>query len=427
MAELRPLRALRYDPAVAGDAADLVAPPYDVVAGAARLELYDRSPYNIARVDYGEDRPDIDPGADHYALARRDIDAWVAAGALKRDAQPRLYVYDQEFQLEGKTLRRRAVFGALRLEEFEKGIVLPHEVTGEKAKQDRLNLLRATRVHLSPVMTLYEPDGVPELVEGVLEAPVLDAVLPAERHTLRPVDPTAAASFCAAIEGRRLVIADGHHRYETGLNYRNARRAATGAWTGAEPENFILAALVCSDDPGLVVLPTHRLVKLPQPLRIQLRNLRHWRLDDGGIANDANLEALMQRLAAAGREAPAFGAIGLEPGRLHLLTPRDLPAIINRTPADHTPGWRRLDVTVLAHAVLPAVGYDELPEHIDYTESHRHAAEAVVSGAWDVAFLLNPTPVSQVIAVASAGDRMPRKSTFFYPKLATGVLLYPLD
>ena len=427
MAELRPLRALRYDPSIAGDPANLVAPPYDIVAGAARLDLYARSLYNIARVDYGEDRPDIDPGAGHYALARKDLEAWLAAGALKRDAGPRLYVYDQEFQLEGKTLRRRAVFGALRLEEFEKGIVLPHEVTGEKAKQDRLNLLQATRVHLSPVLTLYEPDGVPQLQDAALNAPVLDAVLPSERHTLRPVDPDAASSFCGAIAGQRLVIADGHHRYETGLNYRNQRRAAASSWTGEEPENFILAALVSSEDPGLVVLPTHRLLKLPQPLRIQLRNLRHWRLDDGGIANDANLAALMQRLAAAGREGPAFGAIGLEPGRLHLLTPRDLPAIVHRTPADHTPGWRRLDVTVLAHAVLPAVGFDEQPDHIDYTESHRHAAEAVASGVWDVAFLLNATPVSQVIAIATAGDRMPRKSTFFYPKLATGVLLYPLD
>jgi uncharacterized protein (DUF1015 family) len=360
-------------------------------------------------------------------LARQDLEAWMEDGALIQDMQPRLYVYDQEFQLEGRTLRRRAVFGVLRLEEFEKGIVLPHEVTGEKAKQDRLNLLQATRVHLSPVLTLYEPDGVPDIAETALGGTLLDAVLPGERHTLRPVDPSAAAAFCDAIAARSLVIADGHHRYETGLNYRNQRRATAASWTGEEHENFILAALVSAADPGLVVLPTHRLLKLPQPLRIQLRNLRHWRLDDAGVANDGNLGALMLRLAAAGSEGPAFGAIGLEPGRLHLLTPRDLTAIVNRTPADHTQGWRRLDVAILAHAVLPAVGYDGEPEHIDFTESHRHAAEAVASGVWDVAFLLNPTPVSQVISVASAGDRMPRKSTFFYPKLATGVLLYPLD
>jgi uncharacterized protein (DUF1015 family) len=427
MADLRPFRALRYDPAVAGDAAELVAPPYDVVAGRARLDLYERSPYNISRVDYGEDRPDLPAGGDHYSIASSDIEQWIADGALRLDETPRLYVYDQEFELKGKTLRRRAVFGALRLEEWEKGIVLPHEVTGEKAKLDRFKLLKATRVQLSPVMALYEPDGAPELDGAALEAPVLDAVLPEERHTLRPVTPEAASAFCEAILHRRLVIADGHHRYETGLNYRNLRREEASSWTGEEPANFIIAALISSRDPGLVVLPTHRLVKLPQPLRIQLRNLRHWRLDDGGVANAANLQALMARLPEAGREFPAFGAVGLEPGRLHLLTPREWPAIINRSPLDHSIGWRRLDVTVLAHAVLPAVGYDELPEHIDYTESHQHAAEAVAAGEWDVAFLMNPTPVDQVISVAASGDRMPRKSTFFYPKLATGVLMYPTD
>jgi uncharacterized protein (DUF1015 family) len=427
MADFRPFRALRYDPEVAGNAADLIAPPYDVVAGQARLDLYERSPYNIARVDYGEDRPDLLAGADHYAIARNDIEQWLVDGAVKQDETPRLYLYDQEFQLEGKTIRRRAVFGALRLEEWEKGIVLPHEVTGERAKLDRFNLLKATHVHLSPVMALYEPDGAPELDGAALEAPVLDAVLPGERHTLRPVISVAAEAFSDAILHRRLVIADGHHRYETGLNYRNLRKEEATSWTGEEPTNFIIAALVSSQDPGLIVLPTHRLVKLPQPLRIQLRNLRHWHLDDGGVANEANLEALVARLKAAGAEGPAFGAIGLEPGRLHLLTPRDMTAILNRTPADHSREWRRLDVTILAHAVLPAVGYDESPENIDYTESHHHAAEAVASGEWDVAFLVNPTPVDQVISVAASGDRMPRKSTFFYPKLATGVVMYSAE
>ncbi len=427
MAELRSFRALRYEPAVAGVAADLIAPPYDVVAGRARLDLYDRSPYNISRVDYGEDRVDLAPGTDHYALARSDIEQWIAGGALKLDDSPRLYVYDQEFQLGGKTLRRRAVFGALRLEEWEKGIVLPHEVTGEKAKQDRFDLLKATRVHLSPVMALYEADGAPELDDPALEPPVLDAALPGERHTLSPVSDAAAQAFCQAILHRRLVIADGHHRYETGLNYRNLRRQESTSWSDDDPVNFIIAALVSARDPGLVVLPTHRLVKLPQPLRIQLRNLRHWRLEDGGIANQANLEALMSRLVEAGREGPAFGAIGLEPGRLHLLTPRDMTAILNRTPAEHSREWRRLDVTLLAHAVLPAIGYDEAPENIDYTEGHQYAAEAVATGEWDVALLVNPTPVDQVIAVAASGDRMPRKSTFFFPKLATGVVMYPVD
>jgi uncharacterized protein (DUF1015 family) len=427
MAEIRPLRALRYDTRIAGDAAGLIAPPYDVVAGIERLELYARSPFNIARVDYGEDRPDIGPGADHYAVARRDLDEWMERGVLHCDEEPRLYAYDQEFELDGRRLRRRAVFGALRLEELDRGIVLPHEGTAAKAKEDRLRLLQATRVQLSPVMTLYEPDAVPQLLDADLEEPVLDAMLPHERHTLRPISRDMAAVFAQSLQFSRLYVADGHHRYETGLNYRSQTRGDRAEWTGEEPENFILSALVSTDDPGLVVLPTHRLLKLPRPVRIQLRGLRHFRLEDGGIANEQNLEALVRRLAEAGRTGPAFGAIGLEPGRLHLLTPRDLPAVVGRTPADHSESWRRLDVTIFAHTVLPAVGFDDDPAKIDYTESHELALKAVSGGEWDVAFLLNPTPVGQVIEVANQGERMPRKSTFFYPKLATGMLMLPLD
>ncbi len=190
----------------------------------------------------------------------------------------------------------------------------------------------------------------------------------------------------------------------------------------------MLAALIAADDPGFVVLPTHRLLKLPgraDDLTAPLAAL--FNVSDEGEATAANVHALEAKLTAAGRNGPVFGAIGLKPGRLHLLTPRNLDAAIARTPAEHTDAWRRLDVTLLAYAVLPDVGYDGAPEHIDYTEEGVHALEAVESGAWDVALLLNPTPIEQVIAVSETGDRMPRKSTYFYPKLATGVVLLPTD
>ena len=428
MADVRPFNALLYDPSVAGAASDLVAPPYDVVSPADSAALYARSPYNIARVDYGEELPGDTDASNRYTRARKSIEAWLRDGALKRDAKARIYVYDQEFKLDGETKRRRAVFARLRLEEWEKGIVLPHEVTGAGAKEDRLRLLRAARVHLSPIMALYQSEGA-VIADADLEAPVLDAVLPKERHTLRPVRAEAAEPFLRDLAAQRLYVADGHHRYETGLNYRNERRAAAERWTGEEPENFILAALVDAADPGLVVLPTHRLLKLPQrEPRLSLRRLvAAFDLEDSGVANDTNLDHLMRQLSEAGARGNAFGAIGLEPGRLHLLTPRDSQAVIARTPSDRSPEWRRLDVAVLQYAVLPAIDFVETPETIAYSEDHRHAARAVAEGGWDVAFLLNPTPVDQVIAVAETGDRMPRKSTFFYPKLATGVVMLPVD
>lgn len=428
MADLQPFRALRYNPTVAGDPANLVAPPYDVVAGQARLDLYARSPYNIARVDYGEDRPDVDKAVDHYALAARELRTWQATGVLVRDAEPQLYVYDQEFELAGETRRRRAVFGALRLEEWEKGVVLPHEVTGASAKLDRQRLLEATATHLSPIMGLYKPDGMEGLLDEAAEAPVLDAVLPDARHTLRPLNPGVASRFTAALSDRKVYVADGHHRYETSLTYRDQRRAEAVTWSGDEAFNFVLAGLVAADDPGFVVLPTHRLVRLPERSDDLTGNLEAlFDVAPMGEATVKNVEVLEAKMAEIGRNGPVFGAIGLQPGQLHLLLPKNLEAAIARTPAEHTDAWRALDVTVLAYAVLPDLGYDGAPEHIDYSEAGRHALEAVESGDFDVALLLNATTIEQVIAVSETGDRMPRKSTFFYPKLATGVIMLPAD
>jgi uncharacterized protein (DUF1015 family) len=420
MVDFRPLEALRYNPAIAGDAANLVAPPYDVVSDADRAALHARSAYNVSRIDYPE-------GAD-YALARLDIEQWLTAGVLTRDSIPDLYVYDQEFRAGEAMLRRRTVFGRLRLEEWEKGIVLPHEITGAAAKADRLALLEATHVHLSPIMAMYK--DVQPIADADLLPAVLDAVLPEERHTLRPVRPEAADAFCAALSDQKLYVADGHHRYETGINYRNeVRAAAKTPWSGEEPANFILAGLVSITDPGLVILPTHRLIKLPSRengLRIGPL-ARFFELEPIGPINDANLRVLESRMTVAAKNGSAFGAVGLEPGQLHLITPRDLETVIARTPKDHKREWRQLDVTILAHAVLPAIGFDNAPEHIDYHEDASHVAEAVASGAWDMAFLVNPTPFEQVIACAEVGERMPRKTTFFFPKLGTGVVMLPMD
>jgi uncharacterized protein (DUF1015 family) len=428
MAELRPFRALRYNPTVAGDPANLIAPPYDVVAGQARLELYGRSRYNIARVDYGEDRPDVASTVDHYVLAARELSDWQAAGVLVRDEGPRLYVYDQEFRLGGEMRTRRAVLGALRLEEWEKGIVLPHEVTGAGAKLDRQLLLEATGVHLSPIMGLYEAEGMADLLEEGAEAPVLDAKLSDGRHTLRPLHPDVARRFCQALAQRKVYVADGHHRYETALTYRDRRRGEAGFYTGDEGYNFVLAGLVAADDPGFVVLPTHRLLKLPgraEDLTPALDAL--FDIAPMAEATEHNVALLERKMAEIGRNGPVFGAIGLQRGKLHLLQPKDAGAIMARTPAQHTDAWRRLDVTIVAYAVLPDLGYDGSPESIDYTEEGAHALEAVERGEFDAALLVNPTPIQQVIEVSEIGDRMPRKTTFFYPKLATGVVMLPAD
>jgi len=432
VADFRPLAALRYDLDRAGDASALIAPPYDVVSPEEAAAVRERSPYNVARVDYGETLPGDGDAENCYTRARARLQDWLAAGVLVRDA-PRFYLYDQEFAVGGRQYRRRALFGRLRLEEWEKGIVLPHEHTRAAAKEDRLRLLRATRVSMSPIMALYRnPTDRPLAQYQDAGPPLLSARLGGERHVLRPLSDQAGARVQDALAGERLYVADGHHRYETALFYRNERRDAAGAaWTGEEPENFVLAAVIDVEDPGLVVLPAHRLVRMPPgdrgaDLTARLEALFEVK-DAGDAANPEDVESLLGRMRAAARAGPAFGSVGLRPGRLHLITARDLQAVAARVPAGHAEVWRTLDVNILHHALFPVLGNLARPEEMEFTEDAAEAAQAVISGEWDLALLLNATPVDQVLACADAGERMPQKSTYFYPKLATGVLMYPFE
>jgi len=256
---------------------------------------------------------------------------------------------------------------------------------------------------------------------------VLDAVLPDARHTLRAMSAEGARRFADALTDRKVYVADGHHRYETALAYRDERRKAADSFTGDEDYNFVLAALIAADDPGFVVLPTHRLLRLPgRPADVTDNFEALFKVAPMGEATPENVDHLVEKLAELGAHGTVFGAIGLIPGELHLLMPKDLDAAVARTPAEHSAAWRNLDVTLLAYAVLPETGYDGSPENIDYSESGRHALEAVERGDFDVALLLNATTIQDVIAVSETGDRMPRKSTYFYPKLATGVVMLPL-
>jgi uncharacterized protein (DUF1015 family) len=319
----------------------------------------------------------------------------------------------------------------LRLEEWDKGIVLPHEHTRAAAKADRLELLRATRVHTSPILAMYRsPTSRPLLNDADLGPTLIDAVLPGERHLLRPLTPEAADFVHRHLAGEKLYVADGHHRYETALAYRDEQGKAAGAWSGEEPENFVLAALVDIDDPGLVIMGTHRLVRIPGVLRdeVSARLAPLFEVREAGDARrDADIEALVERLSAEGGGETVFGGVGLAEGRLHLIRVADRAALESRIPPGATETWRRLDVNVLHHALLPLLGARTRPEEIEFTEDAVEAAHEVLSGRWDAALLMNPTPAEQVIACAAAGERMPQKSTFFYPKLATGVVMYPLD
>jgi uncharacterized protein (DUF1015 family) len=429
MAHAVPFRALRFDPRRA-DLAHTIAPPYDVISAAEQHALYERSPYNIVRVEYGEERDGDSERENRYTRAASDIAAWREAGVLLREADPAIYRYRQEFEWAGARHTREALFAAVRLEEWERSIIKPHEHTLANPKADRMNLLRATRTQVSPVYSLYRSKDTPhERLEWDYEGTVLaDVEAGDQRHVLSAVtDPAGCAALTQWIERCDVYIADGHHRYETALAYRDELRARAPRWDASAPENFVLMALTYAYDAGLLVLPTHRLVHLDVDLRRALDAVTRWFDVETLPATGGAAEAPLQDA----RE-PAFVAVGLEPGARQLLRLRDREAVEALMPEHQPEAWKRLDVNVLQYGVLQAAfGIDDAAltagGAVTYTQDAAEAIAAVEAGRARAAFLLNATPVDQVLAVADAGGRMPQKSTYFYPKLPTGLVMNALD
>jgi uncharacterized protein (DUF1015 family) len=404
MATITPLRGVRYDPACVGDYRDVLAPPYDVISTAEQEALHARSPWNAVRLVLPRE-------ADRGAAAARTLREWLAEGVLRRDAAPALYHYAQTFPVPGGgTARREGIICRLRLEPFARGVVRPHERTLPGPKADRLAILRATGAHLSPIFGLSTLSGVrlrDLLGTAVAAPPTVDVTDSAgERHELWTVTaPDAIARVVAALAPATVIIADGHHRYETALAYCEEQNGAGASGT-------VLAFLANMAEEGLVILPTHRLV----------RRSRH--------VDAAALEAgLGGRFAVA----PLPPGAARAPGEIDCLLParalrlRALPgaaAALARLPA----AVRGLDVALLHAAVLePLLGLapDAVAAALDFTHDDAAAARAVRSGRAAAAFCVTPPSLAQVRAVCLAGELMPEKSTYFYPKLADG-LVYDL-
>ncbi len=430
MADLRPFRGLRYRADVVGDVASVLAPPYDVIDAERQAALHEASPYNVVRLELGQERPGDGLEENRYTRAAVALSEWRSSRALAQEERPAFYVYVHEFEHEGRRHKRTALLGRVRLAPWEAGSVRPHEETMRGPKEDRLQLLRHLRTNVSPIFALYrDPNGQVGRLLPSDDRPLLDTTTPdGGHHTLFALtDATANDDISTALRDVPLYVLDGHHRYETALAYRDERRAVGGDWSGDVPENFVLVAITSVDDPGLVLLPTHRLVRPPSlPPDVVQRLERFFHVEDTTPKSydGTALLRLLARLKAGG----SFGALGLEEGRLHLLTLRE-SALVRSLMPERSQVWQALDVSSLEYAVLrETLGItSDTPDTIAYTEDPAHALREVESGRWPLAFLLNPTRVDQILAVADAGERMPAKSTYFYPKLATGLVLNPFD
>jgi uncharacterized protein (DUF1015 family) len=433
--DIRPFRALRYDLSSVGDAARVVAPPYDVIGPDERRRLIERHPANVVRLDLPVDELGDEPD-DRYRRAARTLAGWRSDGTLRKDPHPSLYVYEQTYRVPGTDVERtqRGFFGRLRLEAFgPSSAVLPHERTMTGPKEDRYKLLRATGVNTSPVVGLFEdPSGATgQRLEAVTGAPAELDITDDDgvRHRLWSVPADGegeradlAAALIASASAGPITIADGHHRYETALRYRDERRM-TRSCEEDPAFDYLLMLFLESTGEALTVLPTHRLVS--------------------GLGDDA--ATLIERAARLFEVVPVgpddlvrrFEGIGLASGgegRFGLWTRGGGALLTARRPAfaallpSGGEALRALDVTLLGAALESLAGIDAAAVAagaIAYTKSAAEAVAAVDAGTADAAFLLEGTPVASIAAVARDGDVMPQKSTYFHPKALTGLLINP--
>ena len=436
MPDIRPFRALRYDPATIADLALVVAPPYDVIDAAEETRLLERHPANVVRLDKPSKQPG-DEADDRYRRAARTLAGWRSDGTFRKDPHPSLYVYEQTYRVPGTGVTRtqRGFFARLRLHAFDEGAVLPHERTMSGPKEDRYKLLRATGVNTSPVVAVYDdPSGAGPNVLDAVTARAADVDLTDDdgvRHRLWAIeaDGDAAAAVAPLLDAAShgpVTIADGHHRYETALRYRDERRMSRSC--EEDPAfDYILTLFIDAAAEPLTVLPTHRIVRGlgdegAAALLDRLKDLFQ-------VERDVDAAALRERFDAAGLARGGDGRFGLWTRAGGALLTAHREAFEPLLP-DGGAALRSLDVTMLGTALERLAGVDSeavAAGAIEYTKSAGEAIERVEAGldGADAAFLLEPTPVASVLAVAADGDVMPQKSTYFYPKALTGLVINP--
>ena len=423
---LEPFRALTFNQARVGSLDHVVAPPYDLIDRMRQEELYARSPFNVVRLELNRE-------PNPYGAAAATLAQWIEARVIELTPRPSIYFYTQRFEVGGQRMVRNGMIVRIRLEEFKDGRILPHERTFPKAKEDRLRLLTATRVNVSPIFGLYPlGDMALEalLAEVATRAPMIEVTDDLGiANEVRAIDKVREIGIVQrALADARVLIADGHHRYETALEYRRRRRAAEGDPAAAQPYDYAMMTLVACDDPGLVILPTYRVARRLDPETIASFDARAEQFF--AIEQFSSPDTMRAALAKAGQGALAV-ALGGERVKLRLLRLKD-PRAMDEAMPQAPQAVRRLDVSVLHALVLERI-FGITPEQIkagglvEYTIDALGALEGVGPGSASGAFLMNPPAVSDVEAIADAGAVMPEKSTYFYPKLLTGLVLNPLD
>ncbi len=434
MADIRPFCGTHYNPSLVKDLVEVICPPHDIIPSELQQQLYQRSEYNFVRIEYGREFPEDKDQDNRYTRASAFLKTWLEKGVLKRDTTPSIYVDDHQFTLGGKKYRRRDIYCLVRLEEWDTMTIRPHEGTFTHAKSDRLNLLWAMQANTSPIMALFEDSDkkISSLLdESTLNKPFLSIDnTNGESHQLWPfTDVDTIRQICECLAGQPLYIADGHHRYESALAYRRERHAISLSETAEEPFDFVMMSLIDIADPGLVILPAHRMARGIAPSAIDnlLPGLKTCFDIEEYSLNRENILSQINSLLSEKKDEVKLILYGLLTDTLYLLTLKDLNLIKPMIPYFHTELYQKLDVSIVDHVILEellGLTHDMAGVHLDYTNNALEAINRVLDHEYQLAFLVNPVKPGIIKAIADCGDRMPRKSTYFYPKIPAGLVFY---
>lgn len=438
MAEIIPFRGVLFNEAKVGDMSKVMAPPYDVISPKKQDDLYARHPNNIVRLDLNKTTPEDTETNDRYTRAGALMQKWLSEGILTRDENPAFYYYTQTYTLkDGSKHRRKGFISLARLVDFGKGIH-PHEKTLSGPKADRLKLMQASSANFSCIFSLYSE---PALGINAIFDRAVKSLSPAisvkdddgiENTVWRVDDPAVIKAVTAAMEDKTLFIADGHHRYETALNYRNMLREKAGSFTGEEPYNYVMMYLSNMDDEGMTIWPTHRVVHSLKDFNAEsflAECAKYFDINEFayGASNEAKKrEEFLKKLETSNRTA--FGLHIRRTDSYYVLTIKSAD-IMDRVFGSTIPDvFKELDVTVLHSLVFSKIlgmtqDAQEKQQNLIYLKSSEEALSAMKDDTNQLVFLLNPTKIEQVKAVAEAGSVMPQKSTYFYPKLLTGLTI----
>lgn len=440
MAEIQPFKGIRYNTQKV-KMEEVITEPYDRIPPFLQEEYYKRNPYNVVRIILGKDHDPEHPEKDKYRRAKIYLDQWEKEGVLIREDEEAVYLYEQEFQVKNEKKKRMGLVARVRLEEFSSRKVLPHEKTFPKHKVDRLNLLKATNTNTGQIFLLYNDDD-----DSVSQA-IKEARAKAERgaevrdednfhHLLWIIkDKDDIQRIQKAMAEKVLIIADGHHRYETSLNYQKLKAGEQGDSKGTESFNYIMMTLFRLDDPGLVILPTYRLVKGLNKLSAQeFKDLFNSNFEisetDWLDTSEPDIVEKIQEKIMSGTHT--FGAFIPHLKKAFILRLKSEDVLRREISDEKSDEWKRLDVAILHSLIidkLEALSSElfSLENNVSYIRDLDQGIEKIVNGEFQLLFLLKPVSLFQIREVVENGELMPQKSTDFFPKLKSGLVMNPLD